>query len=65
MHTYVDYSVATRVCTREVLVQGPYIFKKMGFLEEQLSDGLEKMQVRGPNSKYACVEKFRAITNAL
>jgi hypothetical protein len=36
--------------------------QKMGFLEEKLSDGLEKMQVRGPKARYACVEKFRAIT---
>jgi hypothetical protein len=34
----------------------------MGFLEEQLSDGLEKMQVRGPKAMDACVEKFRVIT---
>jgi hypothetical protein len=38
--------------------------QKMSFLEEQLSDGLEKMQVRGPNARYAYVEKFRVITDA-
>jgi hypothetical protein len=35
--------------------------QKMGFLEEKLSDGLETMQVRGPKSKYAYIEKFRVI----
>jgi hypothetical protein len=62
MRTYMGCSGATSICTWEVVEQGTYIFKKFGFLEEQLSDGLEKMQVRGPNARYACVEKFRVIT---
>jgi hypothetical protein len=42
MHKYVGCIGASSVCTWEILVQGMYIFKKWVFLEEQLSDGLEK-----------------------
>jgi hypothetical protein len=38
--------------------------QKMGFLEEKLSDGLEKMQVTGPRVRYAYVEQFRVITKS-
>jgi hypothetical protein len=39
---YEGYSGGEGVCTQEVLMQGAYIFKKMGFLEDKLSDGLAK-----------------------
>jgi hypothetical protein len=37
--------------------------QKMSFLEEKLSDLLAK-NARGTNSRYACIEKFRAITDS-
>jgi hypothetical protein len=39
-------------------------YSKMGFLEEQLSSVLPKMQVRGPKARYAYVDKFRVIIDA-
>jgi hypothetical protein len=48
----------------EISGAGLIHLQKMVFLEEKLSDGLEKIQVRGPNARYAYVEKFRVITYA-
>jgi hypothetical protein len=65
MYMYASCSVASSVCTWEVMVQGTYIFKKMVFKKRNSTMLWEKMQLRGPKAMYACVEKFRAITSGI
>jgi len=59
---YMGYNGATSACTREVLVQGTYIFKKLVFRRATQIVLWKKMPVREPKDRYACVKKFRVIT---
>jgi hypothetical protein len=54
-------SGATSICMQEILVQGAYIFKKWVFNKSNSMMAWKTMQLIGPNSRYACVEKFRVI----
>jgi hypothetical protein len=60
---YTSCSGATSVCMREIMVQGTYIFKKLFFQEEQLNSALAKNTSKRAKAMYACVEKFRVITD--
>jgi hypothetical protein len=59
MNIYMGCSSATSICTWAVLVQGAYIFKKRVFKKRNSVMAWKKKQVRGPNARYASVEKFR------
>jgi hypothetical protein len=56
------YSGATSIHTWEVMVQGAYIFKNSVFKKSNSVMAWKKWQVRGPDARYAYVEKFRVIT---
>jgi hypothetical protein len=59
MNIYMGCSSATSICMWAVLVKGAYIFKKRFFKKINLVMAWKKKQVRGPNARYAYVEKFR------
>jgi hypothetical protein len=61
---YVGYSGAKGVHKRSVMVQGVYIFKNCVFKKSNSMMAWKKKKVRGPDARYARVEKFRVITDA-
>jgi hypothetical protein len=61
---YVSCSGAASVCTWLVMVQGAYIFKKLGFKKRNSAVLWKKNASKRAKAMYACVEKFRVITLA-
>jgi hypothetical protein len=59
---YVGYSGATSMCTWELVVQGPYIFKNSFFKKSFSVMAWKNLHVREPNARYACMVQFRVIT---